>query len=110
MVTDEHIAPPPRAPKVKLWSVQSGWLAVLRMSGRPAYGAVAGGDAMVLNAIADTEWVATGAPMIRLHKSGPAQWFIGGFEVAVPVAPRVRRRCATQRRFFDGGTFAGRVS
>ena len=88
MVPDDRIAPPPRAPKVKLWSVQTGWLAVVRMSGRPAYSAVAGGDAMVLDAIADTEWVATGAPRIRLHASGPMQWFTGGFEVAVPVAPR----------------------
>jgi hypothetical protein len=58
------------------------------MSGRPAHSAVTGGDAMVLNAIADTEWVATGSPMIRLRGSGLVQWFIGGFEVAVPVAPR----------------------
>jgi hypothetical protein len=88
MVADDRIAPPPRAPKVKLWVVQPGWLAVLRMSGRPAHSAVTGGDAMVLNAIADTEWVATGSPMIRLRGSGLVQWFIGGFEVAVPVAPR----------------------
>jgi hypothetical protein len=26
--------------------------------------------------------------MIRLHGSEPLQWLTGGFEVAVPVAPR----------------------
>jgi hypothetical protein len=49
---------------------------------------VAGGDAIVLGAIANLEWVATGAPMIDLHASGPVRWYIGGFEVAVPVTSR----------------------
>ncbi len=88
MVPDDGVPPAPRAPKVKLWSTQPGWLAIVRMSGRPAYGTVASGDAMMLDAIANTEWVATGAPMIRLHASGPLQWGTGSFEVAVPVAPR----------------------
>jgi hypothetical protein len=87
-VSDDHIAPAPRAPKVKLWSVPPGWLAVVQMSGRPVYTAVARGDAMVLDAITNTDWVATGAPMIRVHASGPVRWFAGGFEVAVPVMPR----------------------
>jgi hypothetical protein len=89
-VADALIAPAPRAPKVKLWSAPPGWLAVVRISGRPVYHAMAGGDAMVLDAIAGTEWVATGGPMIRLHQSGPLQWFADGFEVVVPVAPRCR--------------------
>ena len=82
------MAPTPRAPKVTLWSVPPGWLAVVRMSGRGAHSAVASCDARVLDAIANTDWVATGTPMIRLHASGPVQWITGGFEVAVPVAPR----------------------
>ena len=88
MVPDTLIAPAPRAPKVKLWSVPPGCLAVVPISGRAGHSAVAGGDAMVLDAIANTEWVPTGAPMIRLHRSGPMQWFTGGFEVVVQVAPR----------------------
>jgi hypothetical protein len=88
LVGDDAIAPAPHAPKVKLWSVPPGWLAVLRMAGSAVHGAVASGDARVLDAIANTDWVATGTPMIRLHASGPVQWVRGGFEVAVPVAPR----------------------
>jgi hypothetical protein len=87
-VSDSVVLPAPRAPKVKLWSAQPGWFAFVRMSGRPAHTAVSGGDAIVLNAIANSDWVATGAPMIRLQVSGPLQWFTSGFEVAVPVAPR----------------------
>jgi SOUL heme-binding protein len=88
MVRDDAIAPAPRAPKVKLWPEQPGWLAVVRMSGRPAHDAVAAGDAMVLDAIANTDWVATGAPMVRLRASRSVQWFASSFEVAVPVVPR----------------------
>jgi len=97
LVRDDVIAPAPRAPKVKLWSVPAGWLAVVRMSGRAAYSAVASGDARVLDAIANTNWVATGTPMMRLHAPGPVQWLTGGFEVAVPVAPRCHddMRCYT---------------
>jgi hypothetical protein len=87
MVGDDVIAPAPRAPKVKLWSMPPGWLAIVRMSGRAIYSAVASGDARVLDAIANADWVATGTPMIRLQASGPMQWITGGFEVAVPVAP-----------------------
>jgi hypothetical protein len=88
MLPIDGLTPVPRAPKVRLWSAQPGWLAIVRMSGRPTYGAVTGGGATVLNAIANTEWVATGSPMMRLHASGPVRWFTGGFDVAVPVAPR----------------------
>jgi hypothetical protein len=88
--SDDMVPPSPRAPKVNLWSTQPAWLAVVRMSGRPVYSAVAGGDAMVLNALATTDWVATGAPMLLLHAAGPLRWFSRRFEVAVPVAPRRR--------------------
>ena len=83
-------APASRTPKVKLLSRDSTWLAIVRMTGQPTFGQVASGDTIVLDAITNTEWVATGAPMIRLHASGPVQWLAGGFEIAVPVAPRHR--------------------
>jgi hypothetical protein len=87
IVPDDLVALTPRAPKVQLWSVQPGWLAVVRMSERPAITAVAKGDAMVLDAIANTDWVATGSPMIRLHLPAPMRWLRRGFEVGVPVVP-----------------------
>jgi hypothetical protein len=39
-------------------------------------------------AIADTEWVANGAPMIRLHKPPLLSRFGTGFEIAMRVAAR----------------------
>lgn len=85
---DALTAPAPCVPKVKLVSRESEMLAVVRVPGRPTHGSVAGGDAIILNAIDSTGWIATGSPMIRLHARGPLRWFASGFEVAVPVAPR----------------------
>jgi hypothetical protein len=85
---DAFTAPAPSAPKVKLVSREAEMLAVVRMAGRPAHRSVAGGDAIILNAIDSTDWIATGSPMIRLHARGPLRWFARGFEVAVPVALR----------------------
>ena len=62
------------------------WLIGVRLA--KAGGSVTGGDAIILNAIDSTDWIATGSPMIRLHARGPLRWFASGFEVAVPVAPR----------------------
>ena len=79
-------APMARSPKVKVISSGAELLAVVRMRGHPRHDRVAGGDSVILTAIANTEWIATGAPTIRLHKRGP--WFGRGFEVAVPVSAR----------------------
>jgi hypothetical protein len=85
---DALAAPAPCAPKVKLVSREAATLAVVRVAGRPTHGSIAGGDAIILDALDGTDWIATGSPMIRLHARGPLQWFSGGFEVAVPVAAR----------------------
>jgi hypothetical protein len=82
-------APRPRAPKVKLYLQQVEFLAVKRMTGRPAHNVIAGADASLLDTIASSNWAATGAPMIRLHPAGPFRWLKGEFEVAVPVVPRL---------------------
>lgn len=87
-VGDAFNAPAPCAPKVKLVSQEVETLAVVRVAGRPTYGSVTGGDAIILNTIDSTNWIATGSPMIRLHACGPLRWFFRGFEVAVPVASR----------------------
>ena len=85
---DTLTAPAPCEPKVKLISRAPEMLAVVRVAGRPAHGSVTAGDAIILNAIDGTDWIATGSPMIRLHARGPLPWLGSGFEVAVPVAPR----------------------
>jgi hypothetical protein len=83
-------APTPRAPKVKVQTVEPEFLAVVRVTGRWGYHKVSSADTIVLDAITNSEWLATGAPVIRLHGSGPLGALIGGFEVAVPVVPRHR--------------------
>jgi hypothetical protein len=80
---NEFAPPAPNAPKVKVLFQEPQLLAVRRMAGRPEFGKISGGD--VLDAIAGTEWIATATPMVRWHAFGPTGWFIGGFEVAVPV-------------------------
>jgi hypothetical protein len=85
---DTLTAPAPCEPKVKLISRAPEMLAVVRVAGRPAHGSINAGDAIILNAIDGTDWIATGSPMIRLHVRGPLQWLGSSFEVAVPVAPR----------------------
>ena len=87
-VGDSLIAPAPCEPKVKLVSRDAEMLAVVRVGGRPTRGSIASGDAIILNAIDGTDWIATGSPLIRLHARGPLPWLARGFEVAVPVAPR----------------------
>jgi hypothetical protein len=95
---DPFAAPVPWEPKVKLLSRAPEMLAVVRVAGRPAHGSINAGDAIILNAIDGTDWIATGSPMIRLHARGPLPWRGSGFEVAVPVA----RRC-TQAVQHGGG-------
>lgn len=81
-------APAPLGPKVKVVAVEPEMLAVVRLSGRLNYASIAGGDALILDAIANTKWVAIDTARIRLHRPGLFGWFTGGFEVAVPVVSR----------------------
>jgi hypothetical protein len=81
-------APAPLAPKVRIVPPEPEILAVVRMDGRPSRDLVSFGDAIILDAISSTEWVAIGAASIRLHTPGLLRRLIGGFEVAVPVSVR----------------------
>jgi hypothetical protein len=87
-------APAPLAPKVEVVARDPEILAVVRLTGRPSYDLVTGGDAIVLDAIANSEWVATGPARIRLCTPGPLPRFTGRFEVAVPVATRRAGVCS----------------
>jgi hypothetical protein len=84
-------APTLGSPKVKLVSTESEFVAVVRMLGPPSNAAVARGDMIALAAISGTEWIAAGAPIIRIHRRGPIRWFAPGFEVAVPVRSRLAK-------------------
>jgi hypothetical protein len=85
-------APSPLARKVKVVPLACETIAVVRVSGLPTFDRVAGGDMIVLDAIANSNWVATGAVRIRLRVPGALLRVTGGFEVAVPVVERVRDR------------------
>jgi hypothetical protein len=81
-------APTPLGPKVKVVELEPEMLAVVRVAGRPGRGSVSSGDAIILAAIANTKWVATGPATIRSRRPGSICWLTGGFEVAVPVVSR----------------------
>jgi hypothetical protein len=87
-VDDILTAPVPCTPKVTVVALEAELLAAIRMSGRPDREAVSHGDALILNAFADTDWVAIGAPAIRMNAYGPTLWFGHRFQVAVPVSAR----------------------
>ena len=81
-------APVARTPKIALIWTEPEFLAVVRVHGRPTSDRIERGDTIVLNALADSEWLVSGVPMIRLHKCGLVRWLTRGFEVVVPVAER----------------------
>jgi hypothetical protein len=81
-------APRPCAPKVTVIAREAGFLAVVRGSGRPTHDAVARGDARLLDAISNTEWVAGGPPIVRLRGFILGGWIGERFDIAVPVTRR----------------------
>lgn len=83
-----HTAPVARTPKIALIWTEPEFLAVVRVHGRPTSDRIERGDTIVLNALANSEWLVSGVPMIRLHKCGLVRWLTRGFEVVVPVAER----------------------
>jgi len=85
---DGLTAPTPCASKVKLEARETELFAVVRMAGHPDHDTIAWGDAIVLDALTASHWVAIGIPIIRLPASGFTRWFKPDFEIAVPVAPR----------------------
>jgi hypothetical protein len=81
-------APCPREAKVKVVPLEAELLAVVRVPGRPTRDSISRGDAIILTGLADTQWITTGAPAIRVDAFGPLAWFRRGFDVVVPVSPR----------------------
>src|SRR5665213_3186858 len=55
---DAFTAPAPSAPKVKLVSREAEMLAIVRVAGCPTHDSITGGDAIILNAIDSTDWIA----------------------------------------------------
>lgn len=85
-VTNTQIAMIARNGKVRLSSVPEELVAVVCVPGRPTAELVARGEAEIVAALLGTNWVVTGAAMVRLH-SPPRTRLLGGwFEVAFPVS------------------------
>ena len=68
-------APVPLAPELEVVAREAKTLAVIEVAGRPTFGSITGGDEAVLEAIANTQWIAAGAPRT------PAQHARGGSAV-----------------------------
>jgi hypothetical protein len=84
-VEDAFVAAVSRNGKVRIRPAQTEFLAVLRMSGRPAPEATAGGVAAISAALAGTMWLPAGGPMVRLHRPPAILPFANHFEVALPI-------------------------
>ena len=85
-VEDAFVAAVSRNGKVRIRPAQSEVLAILAMSGRPTPEAVARGEAAIRAALTNTEWLATGRPMMRMDAPPSVLPFMGHFEVALRVA------------------------
>jgi hypothetical protein len=77
--------PVPRNHKVRILAQPIETLAIIRLRGNPRWPALAGGQAAILAAIADSGWIASGTPLLRLHTQPGLLPWSGGFELAVPV-------------------------
>ncbi len=78
-------APLPCSGKVRIMGEPSETLAVIRLSGRAPPDALARGEAVILAAIAGSEWVPCGPAMLRFHAPPGLLPCTGGFEVAIAV-------------------------
>jgi hypothetical protein len=79
-------APVPRSHKVRILAQPTETLAILRLSGPVQRRALARGEAAILAAIADSGWIASGMPVLRLYVPPGLVAWSGRFELAVPVA------------------------
>jgi hypothetical protein len=87
-------APAPVAPELEVVAREAETLAVIEVAGRPTFGSITAGDEAVLEAIAKTQWIAAGAPRLRLSTPEAVLRFVGDFEIAVPVSLRQSRQSA----------------
>jgi hypothetical protein len=87
-------APTPLAPELEVVAREAETVAVIEVAGRPTFGSATGGDEAVLEAIGNTQWIAAGAPRLRLSTPEAVLRFAGDFEIAVPVSLRQSRQSA----------------
>jgi hypothetical protein len=102
MAWNDRAAPLPLMREVELLPVECETIAVVRMSGRPTFDRVAGGDMIVLDTISNSNWIATGAARIQFRAPNALLRITGGFEVAVPVVERTCDRGVASADFMRG--------
>jgi len=72
--------------RVRLHATPSVTLAVMSVRGRPTPEAIEDADARLREALAGTEWISTGAAILRLHRPLGLLPLLARFQIAVPVA------------------------
>ena len=87
-VDSDFVAASGRKGRVRLRTLDSETLAVIRVPGRPTKLAIQHAETAIRHAIAPTDWEATGGAMLRLHSLPAVLPFLGRFEVALPVVER----------------------
>jgi len=87
-LNSSFVAAVPRNGKVRLRSLDSETLAVLRVPGRPTALSMQHAETAIRHALAPSRWEPVGAPLLRLHSLPAIMPFLNRFEVAIPVADR----------------------
>lgn len=82
------MSPASRGGRVRILPVPAETVAVLRVAGQPKTNAVERAANSILASLANTGWVPSGGPVVRLQAPPSALPFLGRFEVAVPVAAK----------------------
>ena len=83
---DPSGAPAPFNRKVRIVHQPSETLAILLLAGRPVKPAAIQGEAALLASITGTQWLAIGAPLLRLRGYPSLLPWTREFEVAIPVS------------------------
>ena len=87
-IEDAFSAPTPTMRKVRVCTLTPEHMAVIRIPARPSPQSLARGKEAIWAALNESGWVATGEAMVRMHGAVTMLPFMGGFEVAVPIARR----------------------
>ena len=82
------MSPASRGGRVRVIPVPAEAVAVLRLSGPAKTNTIERGAETILQSLANTKWVASGGPVVRLQTPPSALPFLTRFEVAVPVTPK----------------------
>jgi hypothetical protein len=89
-MTDRAAAAIARNGRVRLRSLDTQTLAVIRVTGRPTRLAMQHAETAIWRVLALTRWTPAGSPVLRLHSLPTALPFLSSFEMAIPVVEQVQ--------------------